>query len=130
MVFECVKKVAEADFPTRWGFFRILGFEGLLAEPRANCEPAAPADAAVDVPLAVFSVIQFEPGASAALQFTVPAPVALTLNDPPASPGELPVGAENCVPDGFTFIVSVPVTSSVTGIVRLPAEEFTVSVVS
>jgi GTP cyclohydrolase II len=48
MVFECVKKVAEADFPTRWGFFRILGFEGLLAEPRANCEPAAPADAAVD----------------------------------------------------------------------------------
>jgi GTP cyclohydrolase II len=48
MVFECVKKVAEADFPTRWGFFRILGFEGLLAEPRANCEPAAPADASVD----------------------------------------------------------------------------------
>jgi len=48
MVFECVKKVAEADFPTRWGFFRILGFEGLLSEPRANCEPVAPADATVD----------------------------------------------------------------------------------
>jgi GTP cyclohydrolase II len=28
MAFESVKKVAEADFPTRWGAFRILGFEG------------------------------------------------------------------------------------------------------
>ena len=31
MGFESVKKVAEADFPTRWGAFRIFGFEGLLA---------------------------------------------------------------------------------------------------
>ena len=30
MAFENVKKVAEADFPTRWGAFRILGFEGTL----------------------------------------------------------------------------------------------------
>lgn len=30
MAFESVKKVAEADFPTRWGAFRILGFEGKL----------------------------------------------------------------------------------------------------
>jgi GTP cyclohydrolase II len=30
MSFESVKKVAEADFPTRWGAFRILGFEGTL----------------------------------------------------------------------------------------------------
>ncbi|MGA8742555.1 MAG: GTP cyclohydrolase II [Terracidiphilus sp.] len=30
MAFESVKKVAEADFPTRWGAFRILGFEGSL----------------------------------------------------------------------------------------------------
>jgi GTP cyclohydrolase II len=28
MAFASVKKVAEADFPTRWGHFRILGFEG------------------------------------------------------------------------------------------------------
>ena len=28
MAFESVKKVADADFPTRWGHFRILGFEG------------------------------------------------------------------------------------------------------
>jgi len=29
-----VKKIAEADFPTRWGTFRILGFEGRLAAAR------------------------------------------------------------------------------------------------
>jgi GTP cyclohydrolase II len=33
MGFESVKKIADADFPTRWGAFRILGFEGLQAEP-------------------------------------------------------------------------------------------------
>ncbi len=35
MAFESVKKVAEADFPTRWGRFRILGFEGV--RPDAKC---------------------------------------------------------------------------------------------
>ena len=29
MGFESVKKIAEADFPTRWGAFRIFGFEGV-----------------------------------------------------------------------------------------------------
>ncbi|HLJ26074.1 MAG TPA: GTP cyclohydrolase II [Candidatus Angelobacter sp.] len=29
-----VRKVAEADFPTRWGHFRILGFEGHFGEDR------------------------------------------------------------------------------------------------
>ena len=29
-----MKKIAEADFPTRWGAFRILGFEGVLAAVR------------------------------------------------------------------------------------------------
>lgn len=38
MPFESVKKVAEADFPTRWGAFRILGFEGKL--PGAAASPA------------------------------------------------------------------------------------------
>jgi GTP cyclohydrolase II len=28
MGFASVKKIAEADFPTRWGAFRILGFQG------------------------------------------------------------------------------------------------------
>src|SRR6185437_2990937 len=32
MAFESVNKVAEADFPTRWGNFRILGFEGVLRD--------------------------------------------------------------------------------------------------
>jgi GTP cyclohydrolase II len=31
MALESVKKIAEADFPTRWGVFRILGFEGRTA---------------------------------------------------------------------------------------------------
>jgi len=35
-----VTKVAEADFPTRWGAFRILGFEGLQAGAQPGCEPA------------------------------------------------------------------------------------------
>jgi GTP cyclohydrolase II len=40
MAFESVKKVAEADFPTRWGAFRILGFEGHTGEAPAGagCE--------------------------------------------------------------------------------------------
>jgi GTP cyclohydrolase II len=29
-----VRKVAEADFPTRWGHFRIMGFEGLFKGDR------------------------------------------------------------------------------------------------
>jgi GTP cyclohydrolase II len=38
MGIESVRKVAEADFPTRWGHFRILGFEG-MAEARRDCAP-------------------------------------------------------------------------------------------
>ena len=38
MAFESVKKVAEAEFPTRWGVFRIMGFEGRLATD-AGSEP-------------------------------------------------------------------------------------------
>jgi GTP cyclohydrolase II len=41
MGFESVKKIAEADFPTRWGAFRILGFEGVLEAPRP-CAEASP----------------------------------------------------------------------------------------
>ena len=29
MSFDTVKKIADADLPTRWGHFRILGFEGV-----------------------------------------------------------------------------------------------------
>ena len=38
MGFESVNKVAEADFPTRWGNFRIMGFEGVLPSARPCCE--------------------------------------------------------------------------------------------
>jgi len=38
MPLESVKKVADADFPTRWGHFRILGFEGTRIDPEA-CSP-------------------------------------------------------------------------------------------
>jgi GTP cyclohydrolase II len=41
MGLESVTKVAEANFPTRWGAFRILGFEGLPAAPRPCDEAAA-----------------------------------------------------------------------------------------
>jgi GTP cyclohydrolase II len=36
MAFEIVKKVAEANFPTRWGTFRILGFEGTPLVPEGS----------------------------------------------------------------------------------------------
>jgi len=38
MPFESVKKLADADFPTRWGHFRILGYEGLLLGAKPCCE--------------------------------------------------------------------------------------------
>lgn len=40
MPFENVRKVAEADFPTRWGHFRILGFVGELGGeiPKPGCD--------------------------------------------------------------------------------------------
>jgi GTP cyclohydrolase II len=38
MPLESVKQVADADFPTRWGHFRILGFEGVRVDP----EPCGP----------------------------------------------------------------------------------------
>jgi GTP cyclohydrolase II len=41
MGFESIKKIAEADFPTRWGAFRILGFEGMLTAVRSGEEGPA-----------------------------------------------------------------------------------------
>jgi GTP cyclohydrolase II len=44
MPFASVTKVADADFPTRWGQFRILGFEGVIENPAAcndNIPPPA-----------------------------------------------------------------------------------------
>jgi GTP cyclohydrolase II len=44
MAFESVRKLADADFPTRWGQFRILGFEGVVAHPEP-CNDQIPAPA-------------------------------------------------------------------------------------
>ena len=44
MPFEQVRKVADADFPTRWGQFRILGFERTIANPDP-CNKTMPAPA-------------------------------------------------------------------------------------
>jgi GTP cyclohydrolase II len=41
MPFASVKKIADADFPTRWGHFRILGFEGTL-DNSAPCNDSTP----------------------------------------------------------------------------------------
>ncbi len=42
MAFESVKKIAEADFPTRWGDFRILGFEGCAGARGAKAVAGKP----------------------------------------------------------------------------------------
>jgi GTP cyclohydrolase II len=42
MPFESVTKVAEAALPTRWGNFRILGFEGVVSDPKP-CHSNTPA---------------------------------------------------------------------------------------
>jgi GTP cyclohydrolase II len=51
MPFESVRKLADADFPTRWGQFRILGFEGVVANPEPCSDlvppPARRVEAAV-----------------------------------------------------------------------------------
>ncbi len=44
MPFETVRKVADADLPTRWGHFRILGFEGVVTAPEP-CNENIPAPA-------------------------------------------------------------------------------------
>ena len=44
MPFTTVTKVADADFPTRWGHFRILGFEGI---PDPGDPSRKPVEAAV-----------------------------------------------------------------------------------
>jgi GTP cyclohydrolase II len=44
MPFSSVRKVADADFPTRWGHFRILGFEGVVDNPEP-CNDTVPAPA-------------------------------------------------------------------------------------
>jgi GTP cyclohydrolase II len=44
MPFASITKIADADFPTRWGHFRIMGFEGVVENP-APCNDNVPAPA-------------------------------------------------------------------------------------
>ena len=44
MPFSSVRKLADADLPTRWGHFRILGFEGIVTAPEP-CNENIPAPA-------------------------------------------------------------------------------------
>jgi GTP cyclohydrolase II len=47
MPFASVRKVADADFPSRWGHFRILGFEGVTGSSDPNRQPVENAVALV-----------------------------------------------------------------------------------
>ncbi len=59
MAIASVRKVADADFPTRWGHFRILGFEGVYAEPQGGpCGQSAEKEEAVAL---VMGDIEAEP---------------------------------------------------------------------
>ncbi len=44
MPFASFRKVADADFPTRWAHFRILGFESVITDPEP-CNDNLPAPA-------------------------------------------------------------------------------------
>jgi GTP cyclohydrolase II len=53
MPLEGVKKVADADFPTRWGHFRILGFEGTRIDPDPCTPGTAPLPAKIEGAIAL-----------------------------------------------------------------------------
>jgi len=53
MPLEGVKKVADADFPTRWGHFRILGFEGTRIDPDPCTPGTVPVPAKIEGAIAL-----------------------------------------------------------------------------
>jgi GTP cyclohydrolase II len=63
MSFIDVQKAAEADFPTRWGHFRILGFTGKRTDPQPEpgCEGSSTQKAAEDMVALVMGNITAEP---------------------------------------------------------------------
>ena len=65
MPFESVRKLADADFPTRWGQFRILGFEGVVAnpEPCNDDTPAPPRRVESAIALVMGDIVPARPGA-------------------------------------------------------------------
>lgn len=53
MPFVSMKKLADADFPTRWGHFRILGFEGVVENPESCREDMPPPASRVESAVAL-----------------------------------------------------------------------------
>ena len=53
MPFLSVTKLADADFPTRWGHFRILGFEGVVENPQSCNEDMPPPARRVETAVAL-----------------------------------------------------------------------------
>src|ERR1700678_4317377 len=53
MAIASVRKVADADFPTRWGHFRILGFEGVVENPQSCNEDMPPPARRVETAIAL-----------------------------------------------------------------------------
>jgi GTP cyclohydrolase II len=60
MPFDSVKQVADAMLPTRWGTFRILGFEGVVSEPKP-CHANTPAAEIEEAVALVMGDIQAAP---------------------------------------------------------------------
>jgi GTP cyclohydrolase II len=56
MGFQSVTKIAEADFPTRWGTFRILGFEGVLSAA-GSCADGSSEGAQKDEPEGLVALV-------------------------------------------------------------------------
>jgi GTP cyclohydrolase II len=58
-----VKKVAEADFPSRWGTFRILGFVGNRTDPRPEpgCDDSSTRKAEEDMVVLVMGDVAGDP---------------------------------------------------------------------
>lgn len=66
MPFESIRKLADADFPTRWGQFRILGFEGVIAnpEPCSNGIPVPAKRIESAIALVMGDIVPAKPGAA------------------------------------------------------------------
>src|ERR1700677_1872695 len=45
MPFKDLRQIADADFPTRWGHFRILGFQGMPIDPEPCASEATTGEA-------------------------------------------------------------------------------------
>lgn len=61
MPFENVRKVAEADFPSKWGQFRIFGFEGVLESPRPCADASVPTSKVEELVALVMGDIHSKP---------------------------------------------------------------------